>query len=66
MIKKNYIFILLISLIVTLIYFFSSAKNMNEDVIIIIDSNLGDYRMVPDDKGGLTIYDLKIHTKYYR
>jgi hypothetical protein len=60
MIKKNYIFILLISLIITLIYFFSSAKNMNEDAIIIIDSNLGDYRMVPDDKGGLTIYDLKI------
>jgi hypothetical protein len=60
MIKKNYIFILLISLIVTLIYFFSSAKNMNEDAIIIIDSNIGDYRMVPDDKGGLTIYDLKI------
>ena len=60
MIKKNYIVILLISLILTLIYFFSSAKNMNEDAIIIIDSNLGDYRMVPDDKGGLTIYDLKI------
>tara|TARA_A200000113_G_C8800673_1_gene333988 strand:+ start:552 stop:743 length:192 start_codon:yes stop_codon:yes gene_type:complete len=60
MIKKNYIFILLISLIVTLIYLFSSAKNMNEDAIILIDSNLGDYRMVPDDKGGLTIYDLKI------
>jgi len=60
MIKKNYIFILLISLIVTLIYFFSSAKNMNEDAIILIDSNLGDYRIVPDDKGGLTIYDLKI------
>jgi|TARA_B100000886_G_C20232412_1_gene411108 hypothetical protein len=60
MIKKNYIVILLISLIVTLIYFFSSAKNMNEDAIILIDSNLGDYRMVPDDKGGLTIYDLKI------
>jgi hypothetical protein len=60
MIKKNYIFILLISLIITLIYFFSSAKNMNEDAIILIDSNLGDYRMVPDDKGGLTIYDLKI------
>ena len=60
MIKKNYIFILLISLIVTLIYFYSSAKNMNEDEIILIDSNLGDYRMVPDDKGGLTIYDLKI------
>ena len=60
MIKKNYIVILLISLIVTIIYFFSSAKNMNEDAIILIDSNLGDYRMVPDDKGGLTIYDLKI------
>ena len=60
MIKKNYIVILLISLIVTLIYFFSSEKNMNEDTIILIDSNLGDYRMVPDDKGGLTIYDLKI------
>ena len=60
MIKKNYIFILLISLIVALIYFFSSAKNMNEDAIILIDSNLGDYRMVPEDKGGLTIYDLKI------
>ena len=60
MIKKNYIFILLIFLIVTLIYFFSSAKNINEDAIILIDSNLGDYRMVPDDKGGLTIYDLKI------
>ena len=60
MIKKNYIVILLISLIVTLIYFYSSAKNMNEDEIILIDSNLGDYRMVPDDKGGLTIYDLKI------
>ena len=40
--------------------FYSSAKNMNEDEIILIDSNLGDYRMVPDDKGGLTIYDLKI------
>ena len=60
MIKKNYIVILLISLILTLIYFFSSAKNMNEDAIILIDSNLGDYRMVPEDKGGLTIYDLKI------
>ena len=60
MIKKNYIVILLISLILTLIYFFSSAKNMNEDAIILIDSNLGDYRIVPDDKGGLTIYDLKI------
>ena len=60
MIKKNYIFILLIFLIVTLIYFFSSAKNINDNTIILIDSNLGDYRMVPDDKGGLTIYDLKI------
>ena len=60
MIKKNYIIILLISLILSLIYFFSSEKNMNEDAIILIDSNLGDYRMVPDDKGGLTIYDLKI------
>ena len=60
MIKKNYIVILLISLILTLIYFFSLAKNMNEEAIILIDSNLGDYRMVPDDKGGLTIYDLKI------
>ncbi len=60
MIKQNYIVILLISLIITLIYFFSSAKNMNVDAIILIDSNLGDYRMVPDDKGGLTIYDLKI------
>ena len=63
MIKKNYIFILLIFLIVTLIYFFSSEKNMNEDSIILIDSNLGDYRIVPDDKGGLTIYDLKILDK---
>ena len=60
MIKKNYIFILLIFLIVTLIYFFSLENNMNEDAIILIDSNLGDYRMFPDDKGGLTIYDLKI------
>ena len=60
MIKKSYIVILLFSLIVTLIFYFSSAKNMNEDAIILIDSNLGDYRMVPDDKGGLTIYDLKI------
>jgi hypothetical protein len=33
---------------------------MDENAIILIDSNLGDYRMVPDDKGGLTIYDLKI------
>ena len=60
MTKKNYIVILLIFLIATLIYFFSAEKNMNEDAIILIDSNLGDYRMVPDDKGGLTIYDLKI------
>ena len=60
MIKQSYIVILLIFLIVTLIYFFSSEKNMNEDAIILIDSNLGDYRMVPEDKGGLTIYDLKI------
>ena len=60
MIKKNYIVILLIFLIVTLMYFISSEKKMNGDAIILIDSNLGDYRMVPDDKGGLTIYDLKI------
>ena len=60
MTKKNYIVIILIFLIATLIYFFSAEKNMNEDAIILIDSNLGDYRIVPDDKGGLTIYDLKI------
>lgn len=60
MIKKSYIVILLIFLIVTLLYFFLLEKNMNENAIILIDSNLGDYRMVPDDKGGLTIYDLKI------
>lgn len=31
-----------------------------KDAIMIIDSNLGDYRIILEDTGGLTIYDLNI------
>ncbi len=31
-----------------------------KDAIMVIDSNLGDYRIIPEDTGGLTIYDLNI------
>ena len=62
MIKKNYLFILLIAVcgIVMSIYSFSKKQDYIDDNIFIIKSNLGEYRIIPQDKGGLTIYDLKI------
>ena len=62
MAKKYYIFLcLLISFLTfTIIYFNPIIRIFKEDAIIIIESNLNDYRIIPDDKGGLPQYDLGI------
>ena len=41
-------------------YFNPIGSDFKEDAIIIIESNLNDYRIIPDDKGGLPQYDLGI------
>ena len=62
MAKKYYIFLcLLISFITFIIIYFNPISSIfKEDAIIIIDSNLKEYRVVPEDKGGLPQYDLDI------
>ena len=62
MAKKYYIFLcLLISFItIIIIYFNPISRIFKEDAIIIIDSNLKEYRVIPEDKGGLPQYDLDI------
>lgn len=62
MAKKYYIFLcLLISFITIIIIYFNPINSIfKEDAIIIIDSNLKEYRVIPEDKGGLPQYDLDI------
>ena len=62
MAKKYYIFLcLLISFITIIIIYFNPISSIfKEDAIIIIESNINDYRIIPDDKGGLPQYDLGI------
>jgi len=62
MVKKNYIifFLNIFSLIFFYFYFYDIGSYSMKDTIMIIDSNLGDYRIIPEDTGGLTIYDLNI------
>ena len=62
MIKNYYIFFCLIILFIIFIfiYFYPIGSDFKEDAIIIIESNLNDYRIIPDDKGGLPQYDLGI------
>ena len=62
MAKKYYIFLcLLISFITIIIIYFNPITSIfKEDAIIIIDSNLKEYRVIPEDKGGLPQYDLDI------
>ena len=62
MAKKYYIFLcLLISFITFIIIYFNPICSIfKEDAIIIIDSNLKEYRVIPEDKGGLPQYDLDI------
>ncbi|MBL6861850.1 MAG: hypothetical protein ISQ93_02345 [Pelagibacterales bacterium] len=62
MAKKYYIFLcLLISFITFIIIYFNPISSIfKEDAIIIIDSNLKEYRVIPEDKGGLPQYDLDI------
>ena len=62
MAKKYYIFLcLLISFITFIITYFKPISSIfKEDAIIIIDSNLKEYRVIPEDKGGLPQYDLDI------
>ena len=62
MAKKYYIFLcLLISFLTFIIIYFNPISSIfKEDAIIIIDSNLKEYRVVPEDKGGLPQYDLDI------
>ena len=62
MAKKYYIFLcLLISFLTFIIIYFNLISSIfKEDAIIIIDSNLKEYRVIPEDKGGLPQYDLDI------
>ena len=62
MAKKYYILLcLLISFITFIIIYFNPISSIfKEDAIIIIDSNLKEYRVIPEDKGGLPQYDLDI------
>ena len=62
MIKNYYIFFCLIILFIIFIfiYFNPIGSDFKEDAIIIIESNLNDYRIIQDDKGGLPQYDLGI------
>ena len=62
MAKKYYIFLcLLVSFITFIIIYFNPISSIfKEDAIIIIDSNLKEYRVIPEDKGGLPQYDLDI------
>ena len=62
MAKKYYIFLcLLISFLTFIIIYFNPISSIfKEDAIIIIDSNLREYRVIPEDKGGLPQYDLDI------
>ena len=62
MAKKYYIFLCLLISFLTfiIIYFNPIIRIFKEDAIIIIDSNLKEYRVVPEDKGGLPQYDLDI------
>lgn len=62
MAKKYYIFLCLLISFLTfiIIYFNPISRIFKEDAIIIIDSNLKEYRIVPEDKGGLPQYDLDI------
>ena len=62
MAKKYYIFLcLLISFLTFIIIYFNPISSIfKEDAIIIIDSNLKEYRVIPEDKGGLPQYDLDI------
>lgn len=62
MAKKYYIFLcLLISFITIIIIYFNPISSIFKgDDIMIIDSNLKEYRVIPEDKGGLPQYDLDI------
>lgn len=62
MAKKYYIFLCLLIFFITfiIIYFNPISSIFKEDAIIIIDSNLKEYRVIPEDKGGLPQYDLDI------
>ena len=62
MTKKYYIFFCLIIFFIISIFIYINPirNNFKEDTILTIDSNLKEYRIIPDDKGGLPQYDLDI------
>ena len=62
MIKNYYLLfsLVILCIIFIFIYFNSIEGKLKEDGIIIINSNLKNYRIIPDDKGGLPQYDLDI------
>ena len=62
MVKRKYIifFLTIFSLVFFYFYFYDIGSYPIKDAIMFIDSNLGDYRIIPEDTGGLTIYDLNI------
>jgi len=62
MTKKYYIFFCLIIFFIISIFISINpiSNNFKEDTILIIDTNMKEYRIIPDDKGGLPQYDLDI------
>ena len=55
--------LIIISFVVLLIIFLSIyfKKNSNDEGILNIDSNLKDYRVLPEDKEGIKTPDLGIY-----
>ena len=62
MTKKYYIFFCLIIFFIISIFISINpiSNNFKEDTILIIDTNMKEYRIIPVDKGGLPQYDLDI------
>ena len=63
MIKRRFISIFILVIVLGASWFYYNQLNhrSEEAGILIIDSNLGNYRVIPDDPGGLPQYDLDIY-----
>jgi hypothetical protein len=61
--KRRFISIFILAIALGASWFYNNQFNLKseETGIIMIESNLGDYRIVPDDPGGLPVYNLDIY-----
>ena len=55
---KFTIFSLILAIFITAVYFFTKKE---EEEIIEIKTNLNEYRIIPNDKGGVDTPDLNIY-----